>query len=62
MTNRNNKNNGFEAYPKPSQADQQLKNQPEYIDELEEQPREQNRGDAVSSTAEQPRQADNEED
>ena len=30
---RDNKNDRFESYPRPTETDQQLKNQPEYIDQ-----------------------------
>lgn len=29
----NERNDRFESYPKPTETDQQLKNQPEYIDQ-----------------------------
>ena len=34
MKERDDKNKRFESYPKPSEADNQLKNQPEFIDEF----------------------------
>lgn len=36
MNNRE-KNNRFESYPKPTEPDRQLKDQPEFIDELPEE-------------------------
>jgi hypothetical protein len=33
MKDRDEKNKRFEAYPKPSEADRQFDNQPEFIDE-----------------------------
>ena len=33
MQTGNKKNDRFESYPRPTEADKQLQNQPEYIDE-----------------------------
>ena len=41
MNNRENKNNRFEAYPRPNKTDEQLKNQPEFIDDNREEIRDQ---------------------
>ena len=54
MKNRNDKNERFESYPKPTETDQQLKNQPEYIDELPEESRDRKVGEAPSTKGDLP--------
>ena len=38
--NREDKNKRFESYPRPTESDNQQKNQPEYIDDLSDKNRE----------------------
>jgi hypothetical protein len=47
--NTDKKNDRFEAYPKPTETDQQLKNQPEYIDQQPNDFRDKSVSDVPSS-------------
>ena len=58
MNNRNEKNNRFESYPKPTETDRQLKDQPEFIDELPEESENQNVSDDRSTKMDLPKKND----
>ena len=55
MNNRNEKNNRFESYPKPTETDRQLKDQPEFIDELPDESEDQNVSDTPSPKTDLPK-------
>ena len=55
MKNRDENKERFESYPKPSEADNQLKNQPEFIDELGDETKEQEINDRPSTGNVHPR-------
>ena len=58
MDNRDRKNNRFESYPKPSEADRQLKDQPEFIDELPDEPGEETVSDNRKEKSDAPTRND----
>jgi hypothetical protein len=45
MKDRDEKNKRFESYPKPSEADRQFDNQPEFIDESPNKSEDERKGD-----------------
>jgi hypothetical protein len=56
MKNTDEKKERFESYPKPTETDQQLKNQPEYIDDFPEEWRDRNEKDGPPANVDLPKQ------
>jgi hypothetical protein len=56
MEDKHEKNERFESYPKPTETDQQLKNQPEYIDEFPGEWKDRNENEAPSTNVDLPKQ------